>query len=191
MEINKYHNSKIYKLISDHTDKIYIGSTFQKFLSVRKAGHKSDYEKFKNNNGSYTTSYELIELGNVDIILIENFKCENKEELHARERYHIELNRELCVNKHIPTRTKKEWIKDNKQHLEEYQKEWNENNKEYVKERSKKYKEYRKEYYNNNKEIIKNKKKEKFNCECGGQFSYSCKSGHLKTKKHLKYINDT
>ena len=49
MEINKYHNSKIYKLISDHTDKIYIGSTFKKYLTSRKAAHKSNYKAFKNN----------------------------------------------------------------------------------------------------------------------------------------------
>jgi hypothetical protein len=59
MENNKYHNSKIYKLISNHTDKIYIGSTFQKYLSVRKAGHKAHYELFKKNNGNYFLSLNL------------------------------------------------------------------------------------------------------------------------------------
>ena len=106
-EINKYHNSKIYKLVSNHTDKIYIGSTAQKYLTSRKAGHMADYKKFKNGKSHCTSSQDLIELGEIDIILIENFKCETKEELHARERHHIELNKELCVNMYVPTRTKK------------------------------------------------------------------------------------
>jgi hypothetical protein len=177
MEINKYHNSKIYKLVSNHTDKFYIGSTAQKYLVSRKAGHIADYKKFKNNNGSYTTSYELIELGNVDIILIENFKCENKEELHARERHHIELNKELCVNMYIPSRTKKEWNKDNKEYIKEKANEYYKNNKEKLNEYQK---EYMKQYREN---------QEKINCECGGNFTNSSKSKHLKTKKHLNFIN--
>jgi len=173
MEINKYHNSKIYKIVSNHTDKIYIGSTTQKYLTSRKGQHKNGYRIFKNNGINYVSSFELIDLGEIDIILIENVKCENKEELLAREKYYFELNKELCVNKNNPSRTFKEWYKENF-----------ENNKE-------KYKEYSKEYYNNNKEIIKKKNKEKFNCECGGKFTKINKLIHLKTKKHLKFINDT
>jgi hypothetical protein len=82
MEVNIYHYSKIYKLISNHTDKIYIGSTTQKYLSARKAQHRNDYKRFKNNKCHYITSFELFEIGEIDIILIENLKCENKEELY-------------------------------------------------------------------------------------------------------------
>ena len=189
MEINKYHNSKIYKLVSDNTDKIYIGSTVQP-LHKRKSAHKSDKKLNRKNS---TTSFELFQLGDVDIILIENFKCENKEELHSKERYYIELNKEICVNKIIPTRTKKEWTKDNLEKVQEYQKEWKENNKEYVKEQSKEYYnnniEKIQEYKLNNQEIINKKKKEQFNCECGGNFTKTNKSRHLNSKNHLKYIN--
>jgi hypothetical protein len=208
MEINKYHNSKIYKLVSNHTDKIYIGSTAQKYLTSRKAGHIAEYKKFKNNKATYTTSFELIDLGEIDIILIENFKCENKEELHAKERHYIELNKELCVNMCIPSRTKKEYREKNKENIKEYMKEYYEKNKEKIKEYEKEYreknqeyqKEYEKEYYEKNKEHIKEKIKEyrennkeklneKLNCECGGKFNNSNKSRHLKSKKHLNFIN--
>ena len=168
MEINKYHNSKIYKLVSDHTDKIYIGSTVQS-LHKRKSGHKVLYNFFIKSKGNYTSSYELIELGEIDIILIENFKCENNEELHARERHHIELNKELCVNMVIPTRTKKEWCGDNKEHI----------------------KEYRKEYRKNNNEKINEKSKELYICECGGKITKSNKARHLNSKIHLDFLNDT
>jgi hypothetical protein len=184
MEINKYHNSKIYKLISDHTDKIYIGSTVEK-LHKRKYNHKMSYQLFKNNIGKchYMYSYQLIELGEINIILIENFKCESKEELYARERHHIELNKELCVNKNIPIRYKKE----NQEYMKEYNKEYIKNNKEILREKAKVYqkdneekiKEYKKQYSQNINE-----------CECGGKYRNLKKSKHLKTKKHLKYITN-
>jgi hypothetical protein len=193
MEINKYHNSKIYKLVSDHTDKIYIGSTVQP-LYKRKAGHKQSYTLFKKNKYSYITSYELIELGEIDIILIENVKCESKEELHAKERYYIELNKEKCVNMVIPTRTNKEWYDDNK----EYNKNYYKNNIEIIKEKHNEYYENNKEilktnmkeYRLNNKEIISEKSKEQFNCECGGKFIKSNKIRHLNSKKHFDFLDD-
>jgi hypothetical protein len=82
-----YKNGKIYKLVAG--DYVYIGSTTQK-LCVRLAGHK-----IKNYN---TTARILFESGyDVKIILIEDFPCENKDELTAREYYHIQNNE--CVNR--------------------------------------------------------------------------------------------
>jgi|GEM_PF-6668335 len=42
---NKYSNGKIYKLVSNHCDKPYIGSTTQP-LANRKAGHRSGYKGY-------------------------------------------------------------------------------------------------------------------------------------------------
>ena len=160
MEINKYYNSKIYKIVSNYTDKIYIGSTSQ-ILSKRIYAHRKTYQYYYDNNkGNYITSYELIKLGEIDIILIENYKCENREELKSRERYYIELNKEICVNKNIPSRTIKEYYIDNIEKIKEQK-------KIYVRE---------------------DKHKEKINCECGGKYIKSNKVHHLKTKKHLKNI---
>ena len=44
---------------------------------------------------------------------METVPCETKNELHKRERYHIEKN--VCVNKVVPLRTKHEWRRDNVQ----------------------------------------------------------------------------
>jgi hypothetical protein len=173
MEINKYHNSKIYKIVSNHTDKIYIGSTIQ-LLCKRIYKHKKDYEYFKNNIGRHIRSFDLLELGDVDIILLENVKCESKEELHAKERYYIELNKEICVNKNIPTRTDKEYKKDNIEKIKQYANDNKETRKE-----------YKKEYYQKNSEKLK----EKFNCECGGKYTSISKQRHLKLKIHTNYIN--
>ncbi len=111
-----YSKSKIYKITSPHTSDIYIGSTVQK-LSKRKAGHQEKYKIYLQTNDKhhYTTSFKLIELGPVDICLLEEYPCQSKEQLHARERYYIENNQ--CVNKYIPSRTDKEYYEDNKESI--------------------------------------------------------------------------
>jgi len=106
-----YKNAKIYKLVSNYTDKIYVGSTTQK-LSMRKAEHTRDYQQYLKGIGYKFISFELLELGPVDIILLEEYQCDNREQLHKRERYHIEKNN--CVNKNIPARTLKEYQEANK-----------------------------------------------------------------------------
>jgi|LakMenEpi03Aug12_release.lakeMendotaPanAssembly.Ray.scaffolds.fasta_scaffold1036812_2 hypothetical protein len=106
-----YANAKIYKLVSFQTDKIYIGSTCEA-LSLRKAKHKANYKMFVKSQKKYTTSFEILKLGDTDIILLENCPCNSKEELHKRERYFIE-NTPNCVNKNIPTRKQKEYYETN------------------------------------------------------------------------------
>ena len=127
----EYSKSKIYKIVCNITGLIYIGSTSQT-LCQRLQEHKRCYKKFLNEKYNYTTSFKIIENNNYDIILLEDFPCERKEQLHARERFWIE-NTE-CVNKQIPTRTDKEYREDNKQKIAQQKKEWNEENKEYHKE---------------------------------------------------------
>jgi len=108
--VNRYNNAKIYKIISPNTDKIYIGSSIEKYISCRIAGHKKKFRLWSNNKkNKYCTSYKIFEAGDASIILIENFNCNNKKELHTRERFHIEQNSAICVNKNIPTRTNKEY----------------------------------------------------------------------------------
>ena len=89
------------------------------------------------------SSKPLFEKGNAKITLIEDYPCERKEQLHARERYWLE-DLENVVNKQHPARTIKEWVKDNKEHLGNYSKEYYENNKKQV---------LYKEYYENLRDI--------------------------------------
>ena len=101
-----YNESKIYKIISNCGDLIYVGSTTKKYLSSRLAQHKSKYKFYKKGTITKSTSFQLFdayEPENCEIILIENVNCNTKNELHARERYYIDtLN---CVNKNIPNRS--------------------------------------------------------------------------------------
>jgi molecular chaperone DnaK (HSP70) len=154
-----YKNSKIYKLVSLQTDKIYIGSTTQP-LYKRFGLHK--------NAGNKCMSKELIKYDDCKIILIENFECNNKEELCKRERYYIDLYKDIIINKTIPTRTIKEYRQDNKEKINEQTKKYYETNKEKRKEQMKKYREENKEkineqtkkYIEDNKEKIKEYNKE-------------------------------
>ena len=96
-----YNKGKIYKLVADGTDDIYIGSTTQK-LYKRLAVHKC---KATHGNIDCTSRF-LFEQGNVKIILIEDYPSERKEQLIARERYWIETLPN--INYIIPGRTPKE-----------------------------------------------------------------------------------
>jgi hypothetical protein len=96
-----YANAKIYQVISPNHPVPYIGSTTQP-LCKRMASHRK-----KNNSCS---SRILIESGDAYIELIEEFPCENKEQLNKREG---ELIREReCVNHQVAGRTRSQWIID-------------------------------------------------------------------------------
>lgn len=66
-ETNRYNNGKIYKLISPHTDKIYVGSTCKERLCQRLASHRMNYKNWLKGEYSYTTSFKLFDLGDVEI----------------------------------------------------------------------------------------------------------------------------
>ena len=121
-----YKLGKTYKLHTlGNDDLIYYGSTIQT-LGARLAGHRRDFKRWKNGKGCHYTSFKLFENENVVITLIENHSCNSKCELEARERFYIENNE--CVNKFIPTRTKKEHGKTDK--MKAFKKEHHQNNKE-------------------------------------------------------------
>jgi hypothetical protein len=158
-----YQNGKIYKIVSNETDMIYIGSTC-KLLCQRLAQHRSTYKAYQSGKYNFVTSFKLLEIGDCEIILLEKFPCNSREELNARERFYIETLD--CVNKFIPTRTFKEYYDGNKIKISEQQKQ------------------YRKDH----KELISLRDNKKNICDCGGEYIYKNKSRHLKSKGHLKYI---
>jgi len=86
-----YANGKIYKLTSKKTDKIYIGSTVNS-LTRRILGHIHASNKCSSN--------ELINnYDDIEIELIEEFPCENREQLETRESYWIGKYHQTCINK--------------------------------------------------------------------------------------------
>jgi hypothetical protein len=117
-----YQQGKIYKIISPHTDKIYIGSTTKQYLSQRLSKHKYAFKK------QNLTSYKILEFGDVEIILLESYPCNSKDELIARERYWMDQSINL-INKNRPVITeeerknrKKQNVEKNKEHYDSYRK---------------------------------------------------------------------
>jgi hypothetical protein len=89
---------KIYKIVDNTTDNQYIGSTCEPILARRLAGHVADYKCYLNGKRSYITSFKIIESGNYNIILIEEYPCDTKDQLLARERHYIDTLD--CINKY-------------------------------------------------------------------------------------------
>ena len=181
--MTKYENSKIYKLINNEMpNMVYYGSTIQS-LTTRLSKHKSKTNTCR--------SKLLFEYGTVEIILLENYPCNSKDELIKRERYYIEDKE--CINKVIPGRTQKERYEANKEQIllkkREYDNGRKEERKKYLEANKEKILLKRKEYEEINKESRALKRKEKFNCECGGKFTHGKKLRHKKSKKHLKHVN--
>jgi hypothetical protein len=166
-----YQEGKIYKLVGGGLT--YYGSTCNE-LRIRFYQHKQKHNICKSN--------KLFDTGDkVEIILVEKYPCNDKMELHQRERYYIENNN--CINKYIPLRTAKE-----------YKKQYKENNKDKYKEGYKNYyinnKQKFKDYEEKNKDKIKKIKGEKIKCDCGSVIRKGEISRHNKTKKHITYLNE-
>ena len=141
-----YQLGKIYKIVCNTTGIMYIGSTCEANLARRLSNHKSDFKRWKEKSKNVTASCEVIENNNYEIILIENYPCNSKDELHARERFFIENNH--CVNRSIPTRTMKEYDQDNKERIRETKKIYFAKNKQKIKE-------YQQQWYEDHKETVK------------------------------------
>ena len=159
-----YQNSKIYKIVCNLTGETYYGSTTVR-LCNRLAKHRE--------NSKYSCkSKSIIDRENYSCILVEEYPCENKDQLYQRERWYIENN--VCINKCIPLRTEEDRIK--------YSKEY------YNKNRESKLV-YVNEYREMNREELNEKRREKIVCECGAEITKSAFSRHKKSKKHLSYLN--
>ena len=130
-----YKNGKIYAIRSHQTEQIYIGSTTQS-LSIRFAEHKRD---IKNRVGKRQpcSSKEILQYPDAYIELIEEYPCDNKEQLNKKEGEHIRSNN--CVNKYIAGQTDKEYRDINREKMIEYQKEYYKQNKILILEQKKEY----------------------------------------------------
>ncbi len=90
---------QIYILTSKLTEKCYIGSTTYKYLSQRFNTHRVDY---KSGTKDYKGLFGYDKEGNFiepEIKLLEEVKCETKDELHIREQEWIDTFEDLCINK--------------------------------------------------------------------------------------------
>jgi|SRR5208337_2466544 len=92
-----YSQGKIYKIISSKTNKVYIGSTTQKYLCDRMSSHRYDYRQWKKGKDKYyCSSSEIMKYSDAKIILIENWSCPSKDSLFAREQQWIDQTENCC-----------------------------------------------------------------------------------------------
>ena len=165
-----YKNSKIYKLICNDENLVYIGSTTSHFLSSRLARHRIMLKQNKK-----CTSFLLFEKGDVKIILLESFECNSKDELRKKEQEYIDKT--ICVNKHRAYVSKEQKYLENKKYRLENKDKINEKRRlnrkkfkeehlvEYLKKtkiETLKYKDKRRELYLLNRETQLKKQKENY-----------------------------
>ena len=215
---NRYENAKVYKLIDDN-GYYYFGSTC-KSLHKRFYDHKQ-LSNDKVNRKIYSVfTHERFTNQEIKIVLVEQLKLANKEELLKEENKYIEqhLNNEKCLNSLRSIISYEERLNQVKQYAKEnhdsirfkkkiyYQinrESINEKNNEYkntetYKEQQQKYRNDRKMikkaydviYRKRNDEKIKKRISEKHTCECGAIFTKHHQKKHEKTIKHIKYLND-
>mgnify|MGYP006307687783 CR=1 FL=1 len=191
---DKYKNAKIYKIVDVGYAKCYIGSTYNT-LKKRMSSHVECYNSYRSGKCGRTTVYNMFdEFGviNCKIELIENYPCNNRDELNAREGYWQKQTE--CVNKVIVGRTNKEYHEQHKEelnrrrmiyarnHVEQEnasKAEWAKNNPEKVKEAVKRNNAKRRTYL-----------LEKVECECGCKVTRVGLIKHCKTKKHDKILTE-
>ena len=156
-----YQNGKIYCIRNTKSNDIYVGSSCEPYSSKRMVKHRSNAKNERDRNMLLYQKMNDLGIENFYIELIENYPCESKDQLRAREKHYI---REMAtLNKRIETRTDKEWREDNKEYIQEWKKQHYENNKDEINKKSKQYREENKDkikqrsknYYEQNKEQIK------------------------------------
>ena len=172
----------IYKIscLDETIKETYVGSTLK--FKLRLNQHKSDCNN-ENSKEYNRPVYKFIrENGNWknwNMNIIDSLTSTDKNEREKCERKYIE-ELEFSLNKFIPARKKKEYIKDHKEEIAEYMKKYCENNRKELSEK-------KKQYYEANREAICKKNKEKVQCErCG---AFSVKGSLLRHQRSKKCMN--
>ena len=104
-----YKNGKIYQILNNVNDDIYVGSTCQALSNILYE-HRSRCKT--SHNGKLYPVMREIGRDNFYIELIETYTCNNKDELKAREGYYI--RERATLNMEIAGRSDKQYYEDNK-----------------------------------------------------------------------------
>ena len=174
---DRYENGKIYKLVNDVSDDVYYGCTCMP-LSKRLYWYKTMHYNYIHRNDVpdrgiatyFISAFQLFDLDSpVHIVLVEEYTCDNREQLFARLRHYVDLND--CLNK------KKLSDKELIELLEKKRKE------SYLRNRDKTLEKKLVNYYFNRESILE-KRKKKIYCPCGSTLSVAHLSKHKKTLIH-------
>ena len=118
-----YSKGQIYKICDIGFNQCYIGSSVEKLYN-RMAKHRYEYKKYQEGKTTnYCYVYRLFDsygVNNCKIYWIEDYPCNSKKELEAREGYY-QQNTD-CVNKQIAGRSKEQWTETTKKNSKYKQK---------------------------------------------------------------------
>ena len=187
-----YKNAKIYQLVNDITDDVYIGSTCQP-LSKRIAEHRAS---MRSKRDSHLKLYQkMLEIGveHFNIYLVKETPCENKEQLRAIEGEYIRERGTL--NGHIAGRNMKTHGKEmNDIHREKYR----EVRQSYTINNKDKLTEYGQKYRNDRKEELNQKERDRYTemtkikltCTiCGAKHNKKNTPLHFRSRRHQDALN--
>ena len=172
----RYAHSKIYKLVNDVDDEIYVGSTC---MPLRK--RLNSHRRCARSKPRLPAYDHLDEIGwdNVHIVLLKEYNLENKEEILAKERHwYDKLKPEL--NRYRPRVSQEERVEERR----EYDAAYYETNADKIKERGR---EYHAANADRRNDYLRRYRRQRLVCECGGSYLERTKDRHLKTKKHLSF----
>lgn len=187
--MSKYAEGKIYKIISDQTDMIYVGSTSEKYLSSRLNRHRSNYKGYLVGKYNYVTSFEILKYDDAKIILLELYPCQCREQLLAKEQSYIDIFKSKTVN--IQNAFGKDLEGDivkRKQYYERNKDVIAEKRKLYYEANNKQLKDYGKEYREAHKETQNARRRIEYACACGDIITIGSKARHERTTRHKMLI---
>lgn len=157
-----YQKAKVYRLVSNESDEVYYGSTTST-LAQRLAEHKYS---FRNRTRPQCSSRHVAKYNDVRIILVEDFPCDRKEQLFAREQYYIDNN--PCVNKSPATSPDFTDLTDKQRQQVEISGRGAQRAAEI--------------------RYVEKKLRPKYTCECGVELCGYSKRYHEQSRKHLAFI---
>lgn len=173
---------KIYKIIHNQSDIVYVGSTFNT-LRNRWMNHKDRYCQYKKDPKRIMSIHPYFEqhgIENFKIILIKEYEVVDRKHLESKEQ--LWMNKLKCINKNSAFAITK--LTDKL-----YRKKVMEENPNYNKERYLKHKDKQNDYYESNKDKIKKWRNEKKHCEiCNCDVRNPDFKRHERTKKHLNNL---
>ena len=177
-----YNKAKIYRISAG--DLTYYGSTTQP-LCNRMGSHRDDFRTGK----GCASALVLQQDPEAKIVLVEDFPCENREQLNAREQHYIET--QPCVNKYkaYTGLTEAEYnaqyqvqrYQENKEAILAQHRQYRQDNKEAIKAR-------KSQHYQENREALLAHMNQKHTCGCGGCYTTVNKAKHERTQKHQQWL---
>jgi len=173
--MNPYATAKIYRIDSQAGGVCYIGSTIRS-LQKRMGQHKGHWISHLNGKSNFISSFNVLEHGDAVISLVEDYPCDSKDQLAAREAHHIRTTA-ACVNRAIPGRSTAEWYQDNRERQLAQANQYRADNLAECMERVR-------QYNRTHREEINRKGSVPYTCQCGATVKTRNVHTHRQSKKH-------